>query len=105
MIAPLPIVARKTILAQRGGSQSTGRRSVTQGVENQSRQLPGARNGFVPEVEGQDPATDLRAPLANGPQHTVLREVRVVANHNSYHLGEFGILRQVMGSWGRRGGA
>lgn len=48
-----------------------------------------------------DPATDLQAPLANGPQHTILREVRVVANHNSYHLGEFGILRQVMGSWGR----
>jgi DinB family protein len=49
-----------------------------------------------------DPATDLLAPLANGPMHTVLREVRVVANHNSYHLGEFGILRQVMGSWGPR---
>jgi len=47
-----------------------------------------------------DPTTDLLAPLANGPQHTVLREVRIVGNHNSYHLGEFGILRQVMGSWG-----
>ena len=50
-----------------------------------------------------DPATDLQAPLANGPRHTILREVRVVANHNSYHVGEFGILRQVMGSWQRRG--
>ena len=49
-----------------------------------------------------DPDTDLLAPLANGPLHTVLREARVVANHNSYHLGEFGILRQVMGSWGSR---
>lgn len=47
-----------------------------------------------------DPASDLEAPLANGPQHTILREVRIIANHNSYHLGEFGILRQVMGSWG-----
>ena len=49
-----------------------------------------------------DPMTDLLAPLAHAPQHTVVREVRIVANHNSYHLGEFGILRQVMGSWGRR---
>jgi hypothetical protein len=49
-----------------------------------------------------DPSTDLLAPLAHAPQHDILREVRIVANHNSYHLGEFGILRQVMGSWGQR---
>ena len=49
-----------------------------------------------------DPATDLTAPLPHAPQHTILREARIVANHNSYHLGEFGILRQVMGSWGPR---
>ncbi len=47
-----------------------------------------------------DPATDLLAPLPHAPRHTILREVRLVANHNSYHLGEFAILRQVMGSWG-----
>ena len=50
-----------------------------------------------------DPAIDPSAPMAHAPQHTILRELRVVANHNSYHLGEFGILRQVMGSWGPRG--
>jgi hypothetical protein len=47
-----------------------------------------------------DPATDPFAPLANGPRHTVARELRVVANHNSYHVGELAILRQVTGSWG-----
>jgi len=46
-----------------------------------------------------DPATDLLAPLPHTPGHTVLREVRIVADHNAYHLGEFAILRQVMGSW------
>jgi DinB superfamily len=51
-----------------------------------------------------DPATDLLAPLAHAPEHTILREARIVANHNSYHLGEFAILRQVMGSWGPRNG-
>ncbi len=47
-----------------------------------------------------DPGTDLLAPLAHAPEHTILREARLVANHNSYHVGEFASLRQVMGSWG-----
>jgi len=42
--------------------------------------------------------------LPHAPRHSVLREARIVANHNSYHLGEFAILRQVMGSWGPRHG-
>jgi len=51
-----------------------------------------------------DPATELLAVLPNTPGHTILREVRVVADHNAYHIGEFAILRQVMSSWpqGRR---
>lgn len=37
---------------------------------------------------------------ANGdPKYTVLRQVLLVADHNAYHLGEFAILRQVMGTW------
>lgn len=46
-----------------------------------------------------DPSTDLRAVLPGTPGHTVLREIRVVADHNAYHIGEFAVLRQVMGSW------
>ena len=46
-----------------------------------------------------DPATDLLAAMAHTPGHTVMREVRIVADHNAYHTGEFAILRQVMGSW------
>lgn len=46
-----------------------------------------------------DPATDLEAVIPGTPGHTILREVRVVGDHNAYHLGEFAILRQVMGTW------
>jgi hypothetical protein len=46
-----------------------------------------------------DPGTDLFAVIPGTPGHTVLREVRIDADHNAYHIGEFAILRQVMGTW------
>jgi hypothetical protein len=46
-----------------------------------------------------DPATDLLAVIPKTPGHTILREIRIAADHNSYHIGEFAILRQVMGTW------
>ena len=46
-----------------------------------------------------DPATDLFATIPGTPGHTILREVRIVGDHNAYHVGEFAILRQVMGTW------
>jgi len=46
-----------------------------------------------------DPETDLTATIPGTPGHTILREIRVVGDHNAYHLGEFAILRQVMGTW------
>jgi len=46
-----------------------------------------------------DPASDLNAVIPNTPGHTLLREVRIAADHNAYHVGEFAILRQVMGTW------
>ena len=46
-----------------------------------------------------DPAMDLLATMPGTPGHTILREVRLVGDHNAYHLGEFAILRQVMGTW------
>jgi hypothetical protein len=46
-----------------------------------------------------DPATDLFATIPDTPGHTVLREIRIAAAHNAYHIGEFAILRQVMGTW------
>jgi DinB superfamily len=46
-----------------------------------------------------DPARDLFAVIPGTPGHTLLREARIDADHNAYHIGEFAILRQVMGTW------
>jgi hypothetical protein len=35
-----------------------------------------------------DPDTDLFAPIPHGDGQTILREVLLVADHNSYHLGQ-----------------
>ena len=51
----------------------------------------------------EDPGTDLYAKIPWGGDHTILREVLIVSDHNAYHLGEFAIMRQVMGTWGERG--
>ena len=48
-----------------------------------------------------DEATDLFAAVPSNGEHTVLREVLLVADHNAYHIGELGILRQVEAAWGR----
>ena len=47
-----------------------------------------------------NPTTDLYAPIPHGYDgHTIFREILVVADHNAYHIGEFGILRQIVGIW------
>ncbi len=46
-----------------------------------------------------DPATDLLAAMPHTPGHTVLREVSLLVGHTAYHLGELGILRQVVQNW------
>ena len=57
------------------------------------------RQALVDIIEHPD--TDLFAPLPNSGehQHTILREINVIASHNAYHTGELGIMRQVMGLW------
>ena len=48
----------------------------------------------------RDPSRDIYAQIPHGQAgHTILREVLVVAAHNSYHIGEFGILRGTLGLW------
>jgi hypothetical protein len=56
------------------------------------------RDAFVALV--RDPSVDPLAPIPHAPRHTIARCVRVIANHNSYHVGELAILRQVTGTWG-----
>ena len=51
------------------------------------------------EMLAEDDSVDLGALLPHAPGYTLLRELLLVADHNAYHLGEFAILRQVMGTW------
>ncbi len=46
-----------------------------------------------------NPDIDLTTVVPHGTGQTILREMLVVADHNAYHLGEFAIMRQVMGTW------
>src|SRR5689334_24121836 len=48
-----------------------------------------------------DEATDLFGPVPSCPEHNVLREALIVADHNAYHIGELGILRQIADGWGQ----
>jgi hypothetical protein len=47
----------------------------------------------------QNPASDLLAPLPHGQGQTLLREALLVADHNSYHLGQFVMIRRLLGAW------
>ncbi len=46
-----------------------------------------------------DPKTDLFAPIPWGEGQTVLREVLLVADHNSYHVGQLILVRRLLGAW------
>jgi hypothetical protein len=46
-----------------------------------------------------DPARDLLAPIPHGQGQTLLREALLVADHNSYHLGQFVMIRRLLGEW------
>jgi hypothetical protein len=46
-----------------------------------------------------DPDRELLTPVRSGYDQTLAREAMLTADHNAYHVGEFAILRQVMGTW------
>jgi hypothetical protein len=47
----------------------------------------------------QDPKTDLFAKIPHGQGQSILREALVLADHNSYHLGQLVDLRRAIGAW------
>lgn len=47
----------------------------------------------------EDGKTDLFAKIPHGDGQTILREALVVADHNSYHLGQLVLLRRQLGAW------
>ncbi len=46
-----------------------------------------------------NPKTDLFARIRHGTGQTILREALLVADHNAYHLGQFVLLRRLLGAW------
>src|ERR1051326_2405971 len=44
-------------------------------------------------------STDLYAPIPHGDGQTILREALLIADHNAYHLGEFVLVRRLLGAW------
>lgn len=45
----------------------------------------------------KNPATDLSATIPWGDGQTILREALVLADHNAYHLGQFVLVRRLIG--------
>jgi hypothetical protein len=47
----------------------------------------------------EDPKTDLYAKIPHGTGQNVLREALLIADHNAYHIGQFMLLRRLLGAW------
>jgi hypothetical protein len=47
----------------------------------------------------KDKKVDLLAPIPGGQGQTVFREAMLVADHNSYHIGQIVMLRRTLGVW------
>ena len=47
-----------------------------------------------------DESNDLFAPIPWGDGQTIFREAMLLADHNSYHLGQLITVRRVLGAWG-----
>jgi hypothetical protein len=47
----------------------------------------------------RDPKNDLHKRIPHGTGQTLLREALVLADHNSYHLGQLVLLRRLLGAW------
>lgn len=45
------------------------------------------------------PKTDLYKKIPHGTGQTILREILLVADHSSYHLGELVVIRRTLGIW------
>ena len=46
-----------------------------------------------------DESTNLFAKIPHGDGQTLLREALLAADHNAYHLGQFVLLRRLLGAW------
>ena len=77
------------------------------GVISPSSPLAGAIIGSggapPPPCSPAPESADLLAPIPHGDGQTLLREALLVADHNSYHLGQLVLIRRMLGDWERAG--
>jgi DinB superfamily len=60
--------------------------------------------GFFADLEEvikliEDESLDLTSEIPHGEGHTYLREIMLVADHNSYHLGQIVQIRKALSDW------
>jgi len=61
------------------------------------REFQKDREAFVKLVK--DPKVDLTANIPHGQGQTYLREIILAADHAAYHVGEFVLVRRLLGIW------
>jgi hypothetical protein len=55
------------------------------------------RDRFIALLSKQD--VDLFTPFAHGSGQNLLREAMLIADHNSYHIGEIVLIRRLLNDW------
>lgn len=61
------------------------------------RAIHSDRESFISLVT--TPEVDLYAPFPWGEGQNLMREALLIADHNSYHIGELVVLRRLLGAW------
>ena len=72
----------------RDGDADSWHRSVQQSRDDRERMFAVVDDG------------DLLRPTPTAAQHSILRDLLVLADHNAYHLGQMVLIRQLLGNWG-----
>ena len=74
--------------------------SAVPGADDVSASLDGLRRDREALAEmALDPKIDLFARIPHGTGQTYLRELLLVADHTSYHLGQMVVVRRALGIW------
>jgi hypothetical protein len=47
----------------------------------------------------EDPKTDLFSPIPHGTGQTIFREALQIIDHAGYHIGQFIVMRRMIGEW------
>lgn len=65
--------------------------------DNSLAQIRSDRKAFIDLTT--DPSTDLYTTFPHGTGQNLLREALLIADHNSYHIGQIILIRRLLGEW------